>query len=63
MKPLPEDWVTRVSYKNATYEEIVERYCSKIHLPTTNDKGLSCGQESENILHALHYMIRPRTGK
>jgi hypothetical protein len=23
MKPLPEDWVTRVSYKNATYEEIV----------------------------------------
>ncbi len=26
MKPLPEDWVTRVPYKNATYEEIVPRY-------------------------------------
>jgi hypothetical protein len=26
MKPLPEDWITRVSYKNETYEEIVPRY-------------------------------------
>jgi hypothetical protein len=35
MKPLPEDWVTRVPYKNATYEEIVPRYTYKP--PTTKD--------------------------
>ena len=35
MKPLPEDWVTRMSYQNATYEEIVPRYTYKP--PTTKD--------------------------
>ena len=35
IKPLPEDWITRVSYKNATYEEIVQRYTCKP--PTTKD--------------------------
>ncbi len=35
MKPLPEDWITRVTYKNATYEEIVPRYIYKP--PTTKD--------------------------
>ncbi len=35
MKPLPEDWITRVPYKNATYEEIVPRYTYKP--PTTKD--------------------------
>jgi len=35
MKPLPEDWITRMPYKNATYEEIVPRYTYKP--PTTKD--------------------------
>ena len=35
MKPIPEDWITRVSFKNATYEEIVSRYTYKP--PTTKD--------------------------
>jgi hypothetical protein len=29
MTPLPEDWITRVSYKNATYAKIVPRYTYK----------------------------------
>jgi hypothetical protein len=29
MKPLPEEWITRLSYKVATYEEIVSRYTDK----------------------------------
>ena len=26
MRPLPEDWIVRMSYNDATYEEIVPRY-------------------------------------
>ena len=33
IKPLSEDWITRMSYKNTTYEEIVSRYTYKP--PTT----------------------------
>jgi hypothetical protein len=35
MKPLPEDWITRLSYKNAVYGEIVPRYTYKP--PTKTD--------------------------
>ena len=35
MKPLPEDWITRLSYKNAASEEIVPRYTYKP--PTKTD--------------------------
>ena len=35
MQPLPEDWITRTPYKNATYEEIVPRYTYKP--PTKTD--------------------------
>ena len=35
IKPLPEDWITTVPYKNATYEDILPRYTYKP--PTTKD--------------------------
>ena len=35
MKPLPEDWMTRLAYKNASYDEIVPRYSYKP--PTKTD--------------------------
>ena len=51
MKPLPEDWITRLPYKNAAYEEIVPRYTYK---PPTNMYPY-VGRKVKNILHVLHY--------
>jgi hypothetical protein len=41
MKPLPEDWITRVTYKNASYEEIV---------PTCNTDKILTNHQRQRII-------------
>ena len=51
MKPFPEDWITRVPYKNATYEEIVPRYTYKP--PTTKKDGLRIERQQQSLLQPV----------
>jgi hypothetical protein len=75
MKPLPEDWITRLSYKNTRYEGIVPRYTYKP--PTKTDPyvdrkvktyymsftTLQTKTETGEITSYNHTMIRTTTDK